>query len=48
MSSAFQENRGSDKAVEVSPGVAGNLTERNQIHETNPFTLLGHRKNKEY
>lgn len=47
MSSAFQENRGSDKAVKISPRVTGNLTERNQIHETYSLPLLGHRKNRE-
>ena len=48
MSSAFQENRGSDKVMKISPRITGNLTERNQIRETYPCPLLGHTKNIEH
>lgn len=47
-SSAFQENRGSDKVMKISPRITGNLIERNQIHETYPSPLLGHTKNTEH
>lgn len=42
MSCTLKENRGSDKVMKINPGVTGNLTEWNQIHETYPCPLLGH------
>lgn len=49
MSSAFQENRGSDEVMKmISTRITGNLTERNQIRETYPCPLLGHSKNTEH
>lgn len=35
-SSAFKENRGSDKVIKVNPRIIGKLTERNEIHEICP------------
>lgn len=48
MNGAFQENRGSGKVMKISPRITGNLTERNQIHETYPCPLLVHTKNTEH
>lgn len=45
---AFQENRGFGKVMKISPRITGNLTERNQIHETYPCPLLNHTKNTEH
>lgn len=42
MSCTLKENEGSDKVMKIKPRLTGNLTERNQIHETYPCPLLGH------
>lgn len=46
-SRAFQENRGADKVMKINPGITGNLTERNQIHEMYLCPLWSHTKTTE-